>query len=342
MGYFVSRSPGGVQVVMHAGPHGYMNGGHAHADALSMTATLRDKPLLIDPGTGVYTADRLLRDQFRSTKSHNTVTLDGRNQSLPDGPFHWKNRAVTTPLVWHAGDGFDYFEAAHDGYNPFEHRRHVMSIHDDLLIVMDLIRINGGLQPGDAHAAASHWHIDPRWAVRLGQGRATLSWGDAQVQLFAPAGQIGHFTADAEAGLGWYAPVYGRVEPGSTLRTAVTGKPPMWSLAVFSLRPGNEIASVERLEIAGEGTAGSEVCGQSVGCGVRITRQQSTDYALVAEPLSVGRPRRTFEEIATDARMCFCRVARGRVTRVSLVDGAQVTVDSSRPRRSNGPLEMVS
>jgi len=338
MGYFVSRSPGGVHVVMHAGPHGYMRGGHAHADALSITASLRDMPLLIDAGTGVYTADPKLREQFRSTKSHNTVTLDGRNQSHSDGPFHWKQRAVTSAMVWHAGDGFDYFEAAHDGYSPFEHRRHVMSIHDDLLIVMDLIA-GGGSQPDSAHTAASHWHIDPRWSVRLAPGRATLSHDDARVDLVTQGGQIQHFAADAELGLGWHAPVYGRIEAGSTLRLAVTAHPPIWNLAVFSLQPDNEIASVDLLAMNGERIGAGE---RREGCGLRITRRRSTDYALVAEPLSGGQPQRIFEEIATDARMCFCRVVRGRVTRVSLLGGAQVTVDSSRSRRSNRPLEMVS
>ena len=226
MGYFVSRSPGGVHVVMHAGPHGYMRGGHAHADALSITASLRDMPLLIDAGTGVYTADPKLREQFRSTKSHNTVTLDGRNQSHSDGPFHWKQRAVTSAMVWHAGDGFDYFEAAHDGYSPFEHRRHVMSIHDDLLIVMDLIA-GGGSQPDSAHTAASHWHIDPRWSVRLAPGRATLSHDDARVDLVTQGGQIQHFAADAELGLGWHGGVdrEPRAVPRSQARRVQRGTP---------------------------------------------------------------------------------------------------------------------
>ena len=81
----------GSHAVLDAGPHGYQNGGHAHADALSLTLSIDGHPLLIDPGTSTYTMDSPLRDDMRSTASHNTVTLDGRSQSVPDGPFHWQS-----------------------------------------------------------------------------------------------------------------------------------------------------------------------------------------------------------------------------------------------------------
>src|SRR6185503_16095739 len=89
-GYFVSRGTDGSHAVLDAGPHGYRNGGHAHADALSLTLSIDGHPLLIDPGTSTYTMDSQLRDNMRSTASHNTVTFDGRSQSVPDGPFHWR------------------------------------------------------------------------------------------------------------------------------------------------------------------------------------------------------------------------------------------------------------
>ena len=99
-GYFVSRSPSGDHLVIDGGPHGYRNGGHAHADALSLTFSVGGVPLLIDPGTGCYTTDPALRDRLRSTALHNTLTLDDRPQSVPNGPFHWSHVANSRVHAW--------------------------------------------------------------------------------------------------------------------------------------------------------------------------------------------------------------------------------------------------
>src|SRR5574339_884279 len=77
-GYCVSRSHDDV-LILDAGPHGYLNGGHAHADALSIVATAGEAPLIVDPGTATYTMDPVTRDRFRSTAMHNTVEVNGHS-----------------------------------------------------------------------------------------------------------------------------------------------------------------------------------------------------------------------------------------------------------------------
>src|SRR6185295_16746299 len=158
-GYYVSRSTAGDHLVIDGGAHGYQNAGHAHADALSLTLSVRGVPLLIDPGTACYTADAELRDRMRSTALHNTLILDEQSQSIPSGPFHWSHVANGSVREWHVAPRFDYFDGAHDGYAPIEHRRRVLSLHDDLIVVADFVDGSG------AHGAAVHWHVDPQWDV---------------------------------------------------------------------------------------------------------------------------------------------------------------------------------
>ena len=97
-GYFVARTDDGSQAILDVGPHGYRNGGHAHADARSCVLSVQGRPLLIDPGTSTYTMDPALRDRMRSPVSHNTVTIDGRSHSTPAGPFHWRSTTDAQPV----------------------------------------------------------------------------------------------------------------------------------------------------------------------------------------------------------------------------------------------------
>ncbi len=160
-GYYVSRTTGGDHLVFDAGRHGYLNGGHAHADALSVVLTTAGRPLLVDPGTGTYIMAPAMRDLFRSTAMHNTVVLDGRPQSAPRGPFHWSSRADARCLVWHSERDFDYVEGIHDGYLPKAHARAVLALHGTGWLVID--HVLG--PPGVSVTADTFWHIHPAWTL---------------------------------------------------------------------------------------------------------------------------------------------------------------------------------
>jgi hypothetical protein len=88
-GVHVLRGPG-LYVAMRSGPYGQNGvGGHAHNDQLSLVVHAAGRPLIVDPGTGAYTSDPVVRDRFRGTAAHATLILDGVEQSpLLDGrPF---------------------------------------------------------------------------------------------------------------------------------------------------------------------------------------------------------------------------------------------------------------
>ena len=128
-GYYVSRTAQGDHLVFDAGPHGFLNGGHAHADALSLTLTIGGRPVLIDPGTATYTMDAELRDRFRSTPMHNTVVLDGRSQSEPLGAFQWITKTTADAPIWRQASESDYVEGTHAAYAPHRHTRGVLAVH---------------------------------------------------------------------------------------------------------------------------------------------------------------------------------------------------------------------
>jgi Heparinase II/III-like protein/Heparinase II/III N-terminus len=334
-GYYVSRSAG-HHLLIDAGPHGYQNGGHAHADALSMTLAVRGIPLLIDPGTGCYTTDPAMRDRLRSTAFHNTVEVDRRSQSLPDGPFHWSHVANGQTHRWCTTEAFDYFDGSHDGYVPLEHRRRVLALHADLVVVADFVDGSG------THTAAIHWHIDPRWSVEMHARGATLSHdenGGDSVALSVPEGRVDAFSGDDRTGLGWSSPAYGRVDRTTTLRVAREGEAPFWLATVFGLDRDNAVVRVDWIPVW------AEVEAVAHATAMRIERTRSIDYVIFGEPsegvastradvnLRITRPSAREStrplwragDVETDARMLFYRSTWQRpIACIGVVDGSVV------------------
>ena len=69
--------------VLKYGPHG---GGHGHPDKLSISVHDGRKELVSDFGTSAYGAPDYTK-WYRKTLAHNTVTVDGRDQSETAGEF---------------------------------------------------------------------------------------------------------------------------------------------------------------------------------------------------------------------------------------------------------------
>lgn len=56
-------------------------GGHSHNDQLAIELNVDGEDFFIDTGTGVYTANKNIRNLFRSTKMHNTVEIKNIEQN---------------------------------------------------------------------------------------------------------------------------------------------------------------------------------------------------------------------------------------------------------------------
>lgn len=110
-GYFVMRdgwTDKSNYMLFDCGPHGALNCGHAHADALSIEVAAHGRTVLVDPGTYTYTGSKEMRDWFRSSQAHNTVTLDNLSTSIPDGAFTWKTITPCRLLDWKTTESYVY------------------------------------------------------------------------------------------------------------------------------------------------------------------------------------------------------------------------------------------
>ncbi|WP_055699071.1 heparinase II/III family protein [Streptomyces silaceus] len=200
------------------GPHGFLSiAAHAHADALSLEVRHDGVDVLADPGTYCYHGQPLWRQYFRSTLGHNTLELDGTDQSVSGGPFLWTRHAGTRVLVADTSDErVARWAAEHDGYQGSVHRRRVeLTAADRELKVIDEVR-------GPARDVRLAFHLGPEITAELEGNRAVLTWTrggedrSAVLDLPEELSWRAH-RGESDPPLGWYSAGFGRKEPATTL-----------------------------------------------------------------------------------------------------------------------------
>lgn len=149
---FISYKDGGITLIrknrvligIDHGPLGYNPlAAHGHADALSFQIIINNKKLFIDPGTFVYHINRIKRDYYRSTINHNTVCIDGENQSEIKGAFLWGKKANTELLSLNNANEVVSLIAKHDGYGKPIYRSFVFD--NNVLTIFDEIGNRNGI-----------------------------------------------------------------------------------------------------------------------------------------------------------------------------------------------------
>ena len=206
------------------GPHGFLSiAAHAHADALSLEVRHDGVDILADPGTYCYHGEPEWRRYFRSTLAHNTVRVDGRDQSTSGGPFMWTTHARSTLLRDETIDDRDQaWAAVHNGYRNLagggvRHQRVVrLATEQRTLTISDTVANHG------THQVELLFHLGPEVNARLDGNRAQLSWSVGSTTRHATLSLPLDLTWSAHRGesdppLGWYSPVFGERVPSTTL-----------------------------------------------------------------------------------------------------------------------------
>jgi len=150
-GYYRYRAAA-VDVFVDAGPIGPdFQPGHAHCDMLSFELSLSGRRVLVNSGVSTYNDDER-RQTERGTAAHNTVSIDGLEQSEIWAAFRVGRRA--RPEDVQRGESF--VDAAHDGFRPegIRHRRR-FDFSPEGLLIKDLLESSRGVT---GHA---HFHCHP-------------------------------------------------------------------------------------------------------------------------------------------------------------------------------------
>ena len=117
-GWWVLRA-GEAYVLARCGDVGVDGEGtHAHNDLLAFELALGDQPLIVDPGSYVYTPDPAARNAFRATAAHATLRIgDAEQRPIPtDGLFSLRD-VPQRLIAWEPGaDGGGRWVAEHEGF----------------------------------------------------------------------------------------------------------------------------------------------------------------------------------------------------------------------------------
>jgi uncharacterized heparinase superfamily protein len=177
-GYFVLGDrfgePQEASLVFDAALLGYLSiAAHGHADCLSFVFSLSGEQILVDPGTYCYHSDALWRDYFRSTGAHNTVRVDGVDQSEMGGPFMWLRKAHPTVEAQDLGAQRQRIRARHDGYrrlpDPVVHTRELLFDGNERVIV-----VTDEVVARAHHLVERFWHFSDECKIVAGDDKCSL------------------------------------------------------------------------------------------------------------------------------------------------------------------------
>jgi hypothetical protein len=208
-GYYVQRSGWGDRSrpyvderwsVFDCGPLG--DGGHGHYDQLSIELMAGGHRLVVDPGRFTYAEDKSgWRQRFKGTAAHNTVCVDGQDQTPYRGgkPKGLTSQARLVDRWTSAGLDIMRGEVRSPRYDAV-HLRTVALVDDDFWVVHDRLR---ALSP---HEYVARWHLAP-----AASAATSLVVDAAQATVSLPGGRLVVPSGFGSVGIepGWVAPTYG-------------------------------------------------------------------------------------------------------------------------------------
>ncbi|MEY4167766.1 MAG: hypothetical protein RIR52_1590 [Acidobacteriota bacterium] len=222
-GYYLWHSIDGQEkMIIDAGPPSVSyNTAHAHCDLLSFELQLDGRPWIVDTGVHGYGGDQF-RHYCRSTRAHNTISIDGLEQSEIWSTFRMGGKARIVDCIVNPSDGGWSFRATatHFTRSQPRHERCIDRDTGGTWTITD--RIIGAFR-----RAESFLHLHPDLEVEMeGDGSYRLR-SESVVRRLTITGGMSTRLIEAGDGCpdGWYFPEFGLAQPGKMIIGQFTGSP---------------------------------------------------------------------------------------------------------------------
>ena len=243
-GFYIMRH-GGLYMIIDCVPSDpKAPSGHKHNSRLSFELFAYDKSFIIDPGAYIYTADKEMRNLFRSTRYHNTVVVDGEEQNRfdEDELFAMKLDAAVRVNKWLVTEKYDLLDAEHSGYarlkNPVVHRRRIYFNKEEKYWVIKVILTGEG-----RHKFDLHFHFAPMELKRKDELAIETDNKDGANITIMPLETEG---VNMEIGKGWVSYSYGKKVEAPIVKYSKTAEVPCEFVTVIAL---SQMPPVEEIGI---------------------------------------------------------------------------------------------
>jgi len=187
---------------------------HGHADALSCVVRINRNDLFVDTGTYDYFSFPQWRNHFRKTQAHNTVEIDGLDQSVMTGPFMWESHAQASCCKWLPSELGGELVAEHNGYqrlgSPVTHQRSIK-----LNVLEKQINITDELKTQGQHDVVIYFHFSEDCQnIEINNGVCDLLLGKDKITIELPERSTAELITGVESddkqtpSLGWLSRGY--------------------------------------------------------------------------------------------------------------------------------------
>ena len=194
---------------------------HAHSDCLSFELSVGGRRMLVNSGVSTYEAGTR-RSYERSTRAHNTLEIDGRDQTETWAAFRAGRRANALLECCRQGPEGVEVVGSHDGYQRLSGRplhTRTWTVSDTGVHILDEIAGSG------VHDVAAWLHIGdgsqvealPNGSFRTGGLEITVDGANVRCELIPPR----------RGPEGWIATGFGVLRPAHALVARSSGRPPL-------------------------------------------------------------------------------------------------------------------
>ena len=198
---------------------------HAHADIFSYELSIGGVQFIVDSGVYEYNSSEM-RKYVRSTKAHNTVSIDGIDQAECWGSFRVSRRYKPFDVLFQENNDAVFFEGKFGGYaeligdNLVHHRKVEIDKGKSVISIEDNVKGNG------EHLVESFIHLHPNVKVIEDEDNLILSRNGVEIIL-----SILNSARSIENG--WYCPEFGKKIENKVIRIYSNKVPGKLSYRLF-------------------------------------------------------------------------------------------------------------